>query len=70
MSIQTTLGERIQAAWHRLAEFWRDRTDIQIWRSHERNGETHWHVFDPQTDHTDNFASEAEMRIWIDERHD
>ncbi|HEY9646183.1 MAG TPA: hypothetical protein V6C88_07435 [Chroococcidiopsis sp.] len=40
-----------------------------VWRTEDANGQTLWHAYDPKTDQALNDVSEAEMRIWLEERH-
>jgi hypothetical protein len=56
--------------WQQVVVFFSDRTNLQVWRSNDRGGNPHWHVYDAQTNHTTNLSSEAEMRIWIEEHYD
>lgn len=56
--------------WQQASAFLSDRGNLQIWRSGDRSGNPHWHVYDAQTNHTTNLSSEAEMRIWIEEYYD
>ncbi len=41
----------------------------QVWRSTDRNGNTWWYAHDPTTGRSVCRDSEAEMRIWLEERY-
>ena len=41
----------------------------QIWQSYDRQGNLWWHGYDPMTGSSICRDSEAEMRIWIEERY-
>jgi hypothetical protein len=41
----------------------------QIWQSYDRQGNLWWHGYDPMTGRSICRDSEAEMRIWIEERY-
>ncbi|MGI0487470.1 hypothetical protein ACN4EK_18660 [Pantanalinema rosaneae CENA516] len=60
----------INRRWQQAIAVLSDRSNLQVWRSHDRGGNPHWHVYDAQTNHTTNLSSEAEMRIWIEEHYD
>jgi len=52
----------------RLLKFFVAGDELQIWQTHDRNGMTLWHAYDPITGRRAALDSEAEMRVWI-ERH-
>lgn len=60
----------IKQRWQQVIEFLASRSNLQVWRSRDRSGNPHWHVYDAQTNHTTNLSSEAEMRIWIEEHYE
>lgn len=41
----------------------------KIWQSTDRFGQTWWHAYDPVKDRFVSRDSEAEMRIWLEERY-
>ncbi len=41
----------------------------QIWKIEHSNGREYWKVHDPVTRHTTTLSSEAEVRMWIDQRY-
>lgn len=44
-------------------------SDLEVWQSHSRSGQTYWHVYDRTKNHSQVFGSENELRIWIEKRH-
>lgn len=45
------------------------RDDIQVWQKKDRYGRSYWQAYDSATDKKISLASEAEMRIWIEQRY-
>ncbi len=41
----------------------------QVWQSTDRTGHTWWYAYDPTTRRSGCRDSEAEMRIWLEERY-
>ena len=50
----------------RLVDFLTRQFEVKVWRSLDRSGNISWHVYDPYTERTYNFASETEVRVWLD----
>jgi hypothetical protein len=62
VSIINSIGQRLVAVMTKEQE-------LQIWQSSDRSGKTLWHGYDPVTGHSVCRDSEAEMRIWLEERY-
>lgn len=43
--------------------------ELQVWRKSDRYGNAYWQAFDPKTRRSTSLSSEAEMRIWIEQRY-
>jgi len=43
--------------------------ELQVKQRRDRQGHTWWQAFDPKTDESVSFGSEAEMRTWIEQRY-
>lgn len=43
--------------------------ELQVHQHRDRQGNTWWQAFDPKTDESVSFGSEAEMRTWIEQRY-
>lgn len=61
------------ALYHR---FWQGMTQLLIgsaepyvWQVRDRCGEQCWHVYDPVTNRSGIFASEEEVRMWLEKRY-
>lgn len=44
-------------------------TELQVWQTCDRQGNTWWHAYDPATGKSIRLPDEAEMRIWIEQRY-
>jgi hypothetical protein len=45
------------------------RATLQIWKKTDGIGHTWWYVYDPATHRTHYFASEREVRVWLEARY-
>ncbi len=43
--------------------------ELKAWQKTDRRGNTYWNVYNPVTDKTAQFASEAEVRIWLEQQY-
>ncbi len=41
----------------------------RIWQTRDRNGNVLWNAYDPVSDRSLYYASEAEVRIWLENRY-
>lgn len=53
----------------RLFRYFARRDDLQVWQKKDRYGRSYWQACDPKTESKITLASEAEMRIWIEQRY-
>ncbi|HEY9622834.1 MAG TPA: hypothetical protein V6C78_20925 [Crinalium sp.] len=44
-------------------------SEPRIWQRRDRSGQLIWHVYDPTTNQSSRFTSEAEVRAWLDQRY-
>jgi hypothetical protein len=44
-------------------------SELKVWQSRDRAGHTWWNAYDPNTGNSISLDSEAEMRMWIEERY-
>lgn len=44
-------------------------SELKVWQSRDRKGHTWWNAYDPTTGNSISLDSEAEMRMWIEERY-
>lgn len=40
----------------------------EVWQTADRSGQTRWHVYDPRTGKITDWETEAEVRVWLEER--
>lgn len=64
MMFAKTLGQ----LWHRFAEKIAVDTEPHVWKTRD-HGHTAWHAYDPNTGNSADFASEGEVRVWLEERY-
>ena len=44
-------------------------SELKVWQSSDRAGHKWWNAYDPTTGNSISLDSEAEMRMWIEERY-
>ncbi len=44
-------------------------SEPKIWQTQRRDQTLIWHVYDPQTQRSEEFFSEEELRIWLEQRY-
>lgn len=44
-------------------------SELRVWQSRDRAGHSWWNAYDPTTGKSISLDSEAEMRMWIEERY-
>lgn len=59
----------LNSLWQHLVNALTKAQEPQIWQSYDRQGNLWWHGYDPMTGSSICRDSEAEMRIWIEERY-
>lgn len=56
-----------------LGRVWQTLTiandEPQVWQVSNRTGGFHWRVYDPMTNYSGSFATEAEVRQWLEQRY-
>ncbi|PIG92465.1 hypothetical protein [Gloeocapsopsis sp. IPPAS B-1203] len=53
----------------RLFQALTSRDRLQVWQKKDRYGRSYWQAYDPVSDSKISLASEAEMRVWIEQRY-
>ncbi len=56
-----------QQRWQRLVHYWSNPPELQVWQRRDRSGRLHWQTYDPYTNQSASFGSEADVKAWIDE---
>lgn len=54
--------------WHALV-ISESSNEPDIWQTLDRHGNVWWHAYDPMTGQTSYLSSEAEVLMWLDQRH-
>lgn len=44
------------------------KNDPVVWEKIDRNGQSHWVIYDPRTQHSVRFDSETDVRVWLEKR--
>ncbi len=63
------IWQRLQAWGDRLVASLTTTTEPHVWKTYDRQGHRFWHTYDPLTKQEECFASETEVRIWLENRH-
>lgn len=54
--------------WQSLVKVIISGKELRVWQN-DRSGNTEWHAYDPATGRSACLASDAEMRIWIEQQY-
>ena len=52
---------------HLLTILTKDINELQVWQTSDHLGNTWWNAYEPTTGRSTSLASDAEMRVWIEE---
>ncbi|MBF1999816.1 MAG: hypothetical protein IGS50_08920 [Synechococcales cyanobacterium C42_A2020_086] len=66
---QSAFAEILSRIAERLASAFLSSSELRIQQIRSRTGEVQWEVYDPMTEQVHVFASEAEVRCWIEQRY-
>ena len=66
---ESKLFSALKAIWQHLLTTLTNNNELQIWQTTDQLGNTWWNGYDPATGRFTSLATEAEMRIWIEERY-
>lgn len=69
IKISQSLSEKLQKIFQGVIYALTRGHELQVWRKKDRNGNAYWQAFDPKTRRSTSLSSEAEMRIWIEQRY-
>lgn len=62
------LAAALKEAGQAFVNFLASGNDLRIW-TRQRHGHLIWHVYDPMTEHRQQFSSEADLRSWLENRY-
>ncbi|MEB3360020.1 MAG: hypothetical protein VKK04_25055 [Synechococcales bacterium] len=63
------LAAQIHRLWDALLTTMTASEELQVWQTQRRDGTARWHVYDPMDGRRLQFASEGEVRQWLEERY-
>ncbi len=66
LTIPESLKTWLENAWNHAITFLAGGSEIRVWMKINASGEV-WYVYDPTTNRTHCFLSEAEVRVWLEE---
>jgi len=58
----------ISKIWQKLDNILTINDDLKIWQKRDRFGNIYWQAYNPKTRKFVGFASEKEVRIWIEQQ--
>lgn len=53
--------------WQRFTKAIVSSSKLQVWQASDRHGNVYWQAYDPASNRSICFGSEAEMRMWIEQ---
>lgn len=63
------LFDYLRMVWESWQQNLSTKDEPHIWQTRDRNGDVLWNAYDPVTDRSLYYASEAEVRIWLENRY-
>lgn len=64
---QSKLFSALKRIWFDLLATLTKGNELEIWQTSDRFGNTWWHAYNPANGRSTTLATEAEMRVWIEE---
>lgn len=72
-SLPRTLRSRLGSVLGSLGQAWLKRLstppELRVWQRRDRAGRIIWKAYDPRSGQSTSSASEAEMRLWIEQHY-
>jgi hypothetical protein len=65
----TDIKRYVQQLWERFLLTFTDNSEPRVWQIRDRNDQVWWNAYDPVSGSTLAYASEAEVRIWLEQRY-
>lgn len=66
---QFTLRLTLISVWQFLSRALVKETELQVWCTYDNRGRLWWSAYDPNTGRLIKQISEAQMRVWLEQRH-
>jgi hypothetical protein len=63
------LSLRLPNIWQRLLKLAIGNSEVRVWKTQTHTGEDLWHVYEPHCEQSVTFSSEAEVRVWLEQRY-
>lgn len=67
--LKQTVGSRLVSAVHQLFITLTKEPELRVWQTRDRRGQISWNAYDPKSGQSVRLASEAEMKMWIEQRY-
>ena len=67
--VNSKLLSAVNRIWQHSLTILTKGNELQVWQTSDRFGNTWWNAHDPATGRSTSLASEAEMRVWIEEHY-
>lgn len=67
--INSKLAILVNKICQRIVTLINHASELQVWQTRDRSGHSWWNGYDPSTGKSIRLDSEAEMRMWIEERY-
>lgn len=64
-----TLRSRLGSLWQAWLRWLSAPPELRVWQRRDRAGRTIWNAYDPRSGQSTSLASEAEMRLWIEQHY-
>jgi hypothetical protein len=68
-SAQNSLLSRLAQIWRSIIRYGTAAPELRVWQSRALLNRTVWYAYDPMTGDSISVGSEAEMRLWIEQRY-
>jgi hypothetical protein len=66
---EAALSHALKHAWDDVVQLMTSSNDVKVWKTRDRHGNEYWNAYDPITDAARQFSSEAEVRVWLEDRY-
>jgi len=70
LSKYSYIKKKLQEFWQKISKtLLADSSELQVWQKVDRQGNQYWCAYDPQTGNSFSSGSEADIYMWIEQRH-
>ncbi len=57
----------VEQGWQQVVQAWSNPPELRVWQRRDRSGQVHWYTYDPYTNQSASFGSEADVKAWIND---